>query len=153
MAQSPPDLSQKPANLHQRLTQPDDEEVDPLLEQTGCAKPYTALEECLGENDRDWTKCQKGQQPARMSGATPAQVLLLYRRILKAAKLFPSVKREAIVQDIKQQFREHKALSDPAKVRHELGVALRSLEQLEQYAGLGSAGSEELAVSLKGSCE
>ena len=45
------------------------------------------------------------------------------------------------------------ALSDPAKVRHELGVALRSLEQLEQYAGLSAAGSEELAVSLKGSCD
>ena len=37
-----PDSSQKP--LHQRLTSPDDEEVDPLLQQTGCAAPYTALE-------------------------------------------------------------------------------------------------------------
>jgi hypothetical protein len=36
------------------------------------------------------------------------QVLLLYRRILKAAKLFPSVKRGAILDDIKHQFREHK---------------------------------------------
>ncbi|KAL4420953.1 hypothetical protein ABPG77_004582 [Micractinium sp. CCAP 211/92] len=80
-------------------------------------------------------------------------VLLLYRRILKAAKLFPSVKREAIIHDIRREFREHKALSDPAKLRHELGVALRSLEQLEQYAGLSTAGSEELAVSLKGSCD
>ncbi len=139
-------------------------------------------------------------------------MLLLYRRILKAAKLFPSVKREAIIHDIRREFREHKvgrrrppapprppplqgcaagrgsrsalqiamclpaahhsspaagalspwpprpaslaqALSDPAKLRHELGVALRSLEQLEQYAGLSTAGSEELAVSLKGSCD
>jgi hypothetical protein len=37
-----PDSSQKP--LHQRLTSPNDEEVDPLLQQTGCAAPYTALE-------------------------------------------------------------------------------------------------------------
>lgn len=88
-----------------------------------------------------------------MSGASPTQVLLLYRRILKAARLFPSVKRDAIIQDIRQQFREHRAMSDPARVRHELGVALRSLEQLEQYAGLSTAGSEELAVSLKGSCD
>ncbi|EFN57841.1 hypothetical protein CHLNCDRAFT_143287 [Chlorella variabilis] len=150
MSQVPPDLSQRPKNLHQRITVADDEEVDPLLEQTGCVKPYTALEECLGENDRDWTKCQ-------------AEVLLLYRRILKAAKLFPSIKRDAIIGDIKREFREHKALlaclacvqalADPARVRHELGVALRSLEQLEGYAGLGHSGSSDLAVSLKGSCD
>ena len=60
MAQTPPNLSQKPGNLHQRLTTPGDEEVDPLLEQTGCAATYTELEECLGETNRDWTKCQKG---------------------------------------------------------------------------------------------
>lgn len=78
MAHTPPDLSQKPASLHQRLTQPDAEEVDPLLEQTGCAQPYTALEECLGENDRDWTKCQKEVQAlkechARQQQLKPAQ--------------------------------------------------------------------------------
>ena len=43
-----------------------------------------------------------------MSGASPAQVLLLYRRILKAAQRFPSIKRDAIIADIKAQFREHK---------------------------------------------
>lgn len=114
-------------------------------------------------------------------------MLLLYRRILKAAKLFPSIKRDAIIGDIKREFREHKAraalaaaalfcalfcaccracrhavlaclacvqaLADPARVRHELGVALRSLEQLEGYAGLGHSGSSDLAVSLKGSCD
>lgn len=41
-------------------------------------------------------------------GASPAQVLLLYRRILKAAERFPSIKRNAIIEDIKAQFREHK---------------------------------------------
>lgn len=114
MAQAP-DLSQKPANLHQRITSPDDEEVDPLLEQTGCVAPYTALEvaegaghaggggredsshpapswqgqvacfwccltvgvptaatqECLGDNDRDWTKCQKGVQRGGAAGFGP----------------------------------------------------------------------------------
>jgi hypothetical protein len=41
--------------------------------------------------------------------ATATQVLLLYRRILKAARLFPSIKRDAIIADIRLQFREHKA--------------------------------------------
>lgn len=45
------------------------------------------------------------------------------------------------------------ALSDPAQVKHELGVALRSLGELEQYAGMSGTGSSELAVSLKGSCD
>lgn len=36
------------------------------------------------------------------------QILILYRQILKAAKLFPSVKRNAIIQDIKLEFRAHK---------------------------------------------
>ena len=127
-------------------------------------------------------------------------MLLLYRRILKAAAKFPSIKRGALIDDIKHQFKEHKAccgcvtgkkgaasgfasgsskpacstlrgthtclppwclpallaglqvLEDPAKVRHELGVALRSLEQLESYAGMDGK-SADLAVSLKGSCD
>ncbi len=33
-------------------------------------------------------------------------VPLLYRRILRAAKLFPSIKRNAIIADIKLEFRE-----------------------------------------------
>lgn len=44
------------------------------------------------------------------------------------------------------------ALSEPARVRHELGVAVRSLEQLEEYAGLSGA-SSDLVVSLRGSCD
>jgi hypothetical protein len=44
------------------------------------------------------------------------------------------------------------ALSEPARVRHELGVAVRSLEQLEEYAGLSGA-SSDLVVSLQGSCD
>ncbi len=45
------------------------------------------------------------------------------------------------------------ALEDPVRLKHELGVALRSLEQLEEYAGMGHSGSSELALSLKGSCD
>ena len=35
----------------------------------------------------------------------------LYRRILKAATRFPSVKRDGIIQDIKVEFRENKVSS------------------------------------------
>lgn len=36
--------TQKAEHLHQRLTTADQEDVDPLLEQTGCTAPYIALE-------------------------------------------------------------------------------------------------------------
>ena len=35
-------------------------------------------------------------------------VLVLYRRILKAAAKFPSVKRDSVIHDIKVEFRENK---------------------------------------------
>lgn len=56
-----PPLQERPANLHQRVTSsPDDEEFDPLVETLGdCKRLYAKLEECMGEHDRDWTKCQK----------------------------------------------------------------------------------------------
>lgn len=31
---------------------------DGLINQQGCGKLYLQLEECLGEHDRDWRKCQ-----------------------------------------------------------------------------------------------
>lgn len=40
--------------------------------------------------------------------ASAQQVLLLYRRILKAAQRFPSIKRGAIIDDIRREFREHR---------------------------------------------
>lgn len=43
-----------------------------------------------------------------MSASSPAQVLALYRAILRAAQRFPSIKKQAIIADIKQQFREHR---------------------------------------------
>jgi hypothetical protein len=29
-----------------------------MIERSGCNDIYSALEECLGEHDRDWRKCQ-----------------------------------------------------------------------------------------------
>lgn len=40
--------------------------------------------------------------------ASRGDILKLYRHILKAAQCFPSVKRGAIIADIKQEFRDHK---------------------------------------------
>ena len=34
------------------------EELDSMLERSGCKKEYDALETCLAENDRDWRMCR-----------------------------------------------------------------------------------------------
>ena len=34
-----------------------DDWVDPQTDQQGCGRLYEALEECLGEHDRDWRRC------------------------------------------------------------------------------------------------
>lgn len=55
-----------PGGVHKRRTSVNDQEedLDPIVAQLGqrCAKLYIQLEECLGENDRDWRKCQKGRE-------------------------------------------------------------------------------------------
>ena len=84
--------------------------------------------------------------------ASRAQVLLLYRQILVAAKRFPSVKRAAIVEDIRLEFREAAPLSDAAEVARRVAVGARSLGQLRAYAGM-DAGAPEAEVFLKGPCE
>lgn len=47
-------------NLHKGSKSSFDSGVDVggLIDNSACAKEYFALEECLGENDRKWTKCQ-----------------------------------------------------------------------------------------------
>ena len=34
------------------------DEDDPIIYQDGCGQFYGLLEECLGENGRDWRRCQ-----------------------------------------------------------------------------------------------
>jgi hypothetical protein len=50
------------------------------------------------------TQPRQGSSAAWMPGELSVPVL--YRKILRAAKLFPSIKRNAIIADIKVEFRE-----------------------------------------------
>jgi len=59
--------------------------------------------------------------------------LQLYRQIIKAAKLFPSIKRHKLLQDIRLGFRENKELTG-AKVAEHLSIARKGLQQLSQYS-------------------
>ena len=68
--------------------------------------------------------------------ASPAIVLRLYRQILRNAMVFPSVKREALVENIKLEFRENMDLDDAAELQQKLDVASKGLQQLRAYTGL-----------------
>ncbi|GAB9469424.1 hypothetical protein Gpo141_00006703 [Globisporangium polare] len=43
-----------------------DIDIDDMIERMGCSKDYYKLEECLGEYDRDWTKCQAQVKQLRL---------------------------------------------------------------------------------------
>lgn len=42
--------------MHKQRTSKD--WIDPQTDQQGCGKVYAQLEECLGDNSRDWRACQ-----------------------------------------------------------------------------------------------
>jgi hypothetical protein len=67
--------------------------------------------------------------------------LHLYKEILKHAKVFPSKKRDAIVQEIKVLFHANMKESDPTKVEEQISLAVKGLEQLKMYTTLTSSSS------------
>lgn len=80
---------------------------------------------------------------------TRSQTLSLYRRIIKAAKCFPSIKRNNIVEEIRSGFRENSGLIvGEDKYRSAMSVAMKGLTQLEQYTGLNRA-SNNWTVDLE----
>ncbi|ETV79310.1 hypothetical protein H257_07358 [Aphanomyces astaci] len=60
----------------------------------------------------------------------------IYRRVLQLANKFPSIKQKQLVQDIKLEFHENKALTDPAKIKEKINIAIKGIQQLNQYVAL-----------------
>ena len=55
------DKSTAPANAHlgsKTVAANEDVDIEDMIETSGCSDIYMKLEECLGEADRDWRKCQ-----------------------------------------------------------------------------------------------
>lgn len=83
-----------------------------------------------------------------MSGASagnvspPLQILRLYRRLLKNAKQFPSIKRDTLYEDIRAEFRDHKNETDPKKLAQCVDAAVRGVKQMEQYTNLSDQHGE-----------
>ena len=73
--------------------------------------------------------------------------LMLYKRILRAAKSFPSIKKHKIIEEIRLGFRENRSMQGE-ELRAQLAVAEKGLSQLEQYTGL-SHSSPDWSVSME----
>lgn len=72
-----------------------------------------------------------------MSITTRTQTLSLYRQIIKAARSFPSIKRDSIEREIKLGFRTNKDLVEgDDKYRIAMSVAIKGLTQLNQFSNL-----------------
>jgi cytochrome c oxidase assembly factor 4 len=73
---------------------------------------------------------------------------VLYKRILGAARAFPSIKRDKLVEEIRTEFRANANEADGPRMQEQLGVAYKGLEQLSMYSGLKS-NRGDWAVSLE----
>ncbi|KAK1946118.1 hypothetical protein P3T76_003166 [Phytophthora citrophthora] len=68
--------------------------------------------------------------------AETKEVLRMYRRILKLAQRYPSIKRESIIRDIKTEFHANKSLTDAQEIREELASVRAGIKELSMYANL-----------------
>lgn len=72
------------------------------------------------------------------------QILHLYRRLLRSAERYPSIKRKAIYGAIQEEFRENASL-DPndEKAKSEIALAHEGLGQLNQFVEEELTGGEK----------
>ncbi|KAJ0409951.1 hypothetical protein P43SY_005845 [Pythium insidiosum] len=73
------------------------------------------------------------------TSSSRGEVIRLYRRILKLAQQYPSVKRDGIIQDIKLEFHENKHLTEPRAIQEKVASARAGLRELAVYAGLNQS--------------
>ena len=53
-------MKMRPENIHMGSKSSSDScDISDMIDKSGCSLQYYKLEECLGENDRKWSLCQK----------------------------------------------------------------------------------------------
>ena len=64
-------MAQRPANIHKGSQGTSDScDISDMIDKSGCSKEYYLLEECLGEHDRRWAKCQTEVNNLKACNAT-----------------------------------------------------------------------------------
>ncbi len=71
--------------------------------------------------------------PSIISAALRIEILGLYRSLLRNAAIYPSVKRDDFIEEIKLQFRKHASLNNKNKINKELNIAYQALQTMQQY--------------------
>jgi len=71
-----------------------------------------------------------------------AGVVSLYRSLLKAAKIYPSVKRKVFYQEIQLAFREKQHLTDPKAVQEARKMGEDTLKDMSRFLKLGKTDAE-----------
>ena len=66
-------LAYKNKAIHAGSASTDIDDIEGMIERGGCANAYYKMEECLGEYDRDWTKCQETVQELKQCNDTLAK--------------------------------------------------------------------------------
>ena len=77
---------------------------------------------------------------ASAGGPSRKDLLILYKKLLRSAATFPSIKREKIYQAIREEWRDHVSLQDPDKTRIQIGIAYKGLDQLRQFDVMNMTG-------------
>lgn len=75
----------------------------------------------------------------------------LYRQILKALAKYPSIKRNALIKETKEEFHRNKNLTNQKIIDERYQAAVRSLEDLKKYVELDKK-SDEWSIHLRGGC-
>lgn len=63
------------------------------------------------------------------------QVPQIYRGFLRALRNYPSIKKDAMIVAVKEEFRENATEADPDKAAEQRQYALMELERLSKYSG------------------
>ena len=78
-------------------------------------------------------------------------VIILYRQIIRSAKVFPSKNRGRILTSIRDDFKINKNLEDGEKLTEALSIAVKGLSQLNMYSNLDPTRGADWSVTLDSS--
>lgn len=62
----------------------------------------------------------------------------VYRRMLRAADYYPSIKRASVIKEIKEEFRQNKDMPEGKELTARIEEAHTVMHQLERYSGSSS---------------
>lgn len=114
-----------------------------------------------GENDtgttqQDYNLLIPPSVSSMSSGPSRTELLMLYRRLLRAASTYPSKKRTSIYQAIRVEWRDDAKLNPSEhndKIQERITVAYKGLSQLRQFdvttMTRGNIGSPNWSVTLE----